>query len=257
MLFRSNVEGLLPPGEAAKVIDAIQQAIEDSHIQVIEYKAPSRDGRDRWFEGRLACMEKGGYGRGKVVLMASEITERVQLYQEIQRLAHLDGLTGCFNRRYFMERSAEEIQRFVRYHEPLALLMMDIDHFKDFNDRYGHQVGDDILCRLVTLLQKGLREVDILGRYGGEEFVVLMPQTGQAGAMQAAERLRKNIEKMKAPASEGGFGITVSMGVASFERGAEEVKTLDTLVRNADRALYAAKAAGRNCVRAGEKAAEK
>ena len=248
-LIGTNVEDRLPPEEAAKVIDAIRQTLEDSRIQVIDFKVPRKGQREHWFEGRLACMEKDGIGRGKVVLMASEITERVHLYQEIQRLAHQDGLTGCYNRRYFMERAAEEIRRSMRYHEPLSLLMMDIDHFKDFNDRYGHQVGDELLCRLVRLCQDHLREVDVFGRYGGEEFVVLMPQTNQAGAMKAAERLQKHIEKMSLHTADGNLSVTVSIGAASFERGFGESHSLDALIRSADKALYAAKAAGRNCVR--------
>ena len=129
--------------------------------------------------------------------------------------------------------------------------MMDIDHFKGFNDQYGHQIGDQLLCHLVSLCQKQLRNVDILGRYGGEEFVVLMPETAGEGAMLASERLRVKIEKMKINTSEGKLSITVSMGLTSLERGFDEKQTLDTLIRSADKALYAAKDAGRNCVRIG------
>ncbi len=256
-LIGKNVEDLLSPEEAAKILDAVQQAIQGSQIQVIDYKVPGNDNREHWFEGRLACMEKDRFGHGKVVLMASEITERVHLYQEIQRLAHQDGLTGCFNRRYFMERAAEEITRSMRYHGPLSLVMMDIDHFKDFNDLYGHQVGDELLCRLVTLCQRQLREVDVFGRYGGEEFVVLMPQTNQAGALKAAERLQRHIEKMTIHTPRGKLSITVSMGVASFENTFDDSHTLDALIKRADTALYAAKAAGRNCVRASKAEPEK
>jgi len=249
-LIGRSVEEIMAPKEGAKIVDAIQETIEKGDIQVIEYKIPVRTGSEHWFEGRIACMEKDGYGHGKVIMMASEITERVHLYQEIQRLANQDGLTGCFNRRFFMERASQEIQRSLRYKGALSLLMMDIDHFKIFNDRYGHQVGDKLLCHLVTLCQRQLRAQDSLGRYGGEEFVVLMPETNQAGAMKAAERLREKIEKMKIRTPQGNLSITVSMGVASFERGFDETKTLDILVKSADTALYAAKAAGRNCVRA-------
>src|ERR1035437_1125547 len=129
--------------------------------------------------------------------MAFDITERVQLYQEVQRLANLDGLTGCFNRRHFMEKAAHEIHRAMRYTRPISLLMMDIDHFKDVNDRFGHQAGDQLLCNLVLLCQEQLRNDDILGRYGGEEFVVLMPETASEGALLASERLRENIERLK------------------------------------------------------------
>ncbi len=244
-------EDVLPPKEAAKILDAIGQTIQTGKIQVIEYKLPVLSGSERWFEGRIALMEKGDPGKGKVVLMASDITERVQLYQEVQRLANQDGLTGCFNRRHFMELAAQEIQRAMRYKRPLSFLMMDIDHFKDFNDQYGHQIGDQLLCNLVILCQKQLRNVDILGRYGGEEFVVLMPETAGGGAMLASERLREKIEKMKINTPGGSLSITVSMGLASLDRGFDETNTLDTLIKSADKALYAAKDAGRNCVRQG------
>ena len=171
---------------------------------MIEYKIPVLAGGERWFEGRIALMESDKHGHGKVVLMASEITERVLLYQEVQRLANLDGLTGCFNRRHFMELTEMEIQRSRRYKRPLSFLMMDIDHFKDFNDRYGHQIGDQLLCHLVSLCQNQLRNVDFFGRYGGEEFVALMPETAGKGAMLASERLRAKIEKMAG--RESGYG---------------------------------------------------
>ena len=137
----------------------------------------------------------------------------------------------------------------MRYKRPLALLMMDLDHFKIFNDRYGHQIGDQLLCHLVNLCQKQLRHADILGRYGGEEFVVLMPETNGEGAMLAAERLRKKIEEMQVDTSEGKISMTASMGLASLEQGFDETHTLDSLIKSADKALYYAKNAGRNCVR--------
>jgi diguanylate cyclase (GGDEF)-like protein/PAS domain S-box-containing protein len=243
------IEEVLPPKENAKIMDAIGQTIQTGKIQVIEYRIPVISGGERWFEGRVALMEKGDLGSGKVVFMASDITERIQLYHEVQRLANLDVLTGCFNRRHFMEKAAQEIHRAMRYNRPLSLLMMDIDHFKDVNDQNGHQVGDQLLCNLVLLCQKQLRNDDILGRYGGEEFVVLMPETPSEGAMLASERLRINIEKMKINTAKGSLSVTVSMGLASLERGFDKTHTLDTLIKSADLALYAAKAAGRNCVK--------
>jgi len=251
VLIGRLVEDVLPPKESAKIMDAIGQTIQTGKIQMIEYKIPVVAGSERWFEGRIALMEKGNLGNGKVVFMASDITERVQLYQEVQRMANQDVLTGCFNRRYFMEKASQEIHRAMRYKRPVFLVMMDIDHFKDVNDRYGHQAGDQLLCNLVLLCQKQLRNDDTLGRYGGEEFVVLMPETASDGAMLASERLRDNIEKMKINTSEASVSITVSMGLASLDRGFDKTHTLDTLIKSADTALYAAKAAGRNCVRKG------
>ena len=250
-LLGKLVEDVMPPQEGAKIIDAIRQTIETGQIKVIEYKIPVLSGGEHWFEGRIALMENDKRGHAKVVLIASEITERIQLYQEVQRLANLDGLTGCFNRRHFMALAIQEIQRSMRYKRPLSFLMMDIDNFKGFNDQYGHQVGDQLLCNLVTLCQKQLRNVDIFGRYGGEEFVALMPETGAEGALLASERLREKIEKMSINTPAGKLSITVSMGLTSLERGFDEKQTVDTLIKSADKALYAAKDAGRNCVRTG------
>ncbi|HTX92337.1 MAG TPA: diguanylate cyclase [Anaerolineales bacterium] len=243
------MEEVMPPKAAALIMDAIHHTIETGNIQVIEYKIPVLAGGERWFEGRIALMEKNERGHSKVVLIATEISERVQLYQEVQRLANLDVLTGCYNRRHFMTLASQEIQRAMRYKRPLSFLMMDIDHFKGVNDQHGHQIGDQLLCSLVVLCQKQLRTVDILGRYGGEEFVVLMPETAAEGALKASERLRAKIEKMKINLPAGKLSVTVSMGLASLARGFDERETLDSLIKSADRALYAAKAAGRNCVR--------
>jgi diguanylate cyclase (GGDEF)-like protein len=239
----------MPPKEGAKILDAIKQAIEEGNIQVIEYKIPVLTGGECWFEGRIACMEKDEYGHGKVVMIALDITERVHLYQEIQRLANRDGLTGCINRRHFIALATQEIERCRRYNRPLSFLILDIDHFKDFNDRYGHQVGDQLLCHLVNLCQNQIRKVDVLGRYGGEEFVILLPETNEAGAMLASERLRGKIEKTKVNTPEGKLSITVSIGLTTLERGFDETQTVDMLINRADKALYAAKTAGRNRVR--------
>jgi two-component system cell cycle response regulator len=248
-LIGQLVEDVMPPKEGAKILDAIKQAIEEGNIQVIEYKIPVLTGGECWFEGRIACMEKDEYGHGKVVMIALDITERVHLYQEIQRLANRDGLTGCINRRHFIALATQEIERCRRYNRPLSFLILDIDHFKDFNDRYGHQVGDQLLCHLVNLCQNQIRKVDVLGRYGGEEFVILLPETNEAGAMLASERLRGKIEKTKVNTPEGKLSITVSIGLTTLERGFDETQTVDMLINRADKALYAAKTAGRNRVR--------
>jgi len=179
---------------------------------------------------------------------------RIQLQAanlELTVLANQDPLTACFNRRHFMEQAEKELQRSIRYQRPLSLVMLDIDKFKNFNDQYGHQVGDQVLCALVNLCQKELRSVDILGRYGGEEFIILTPETDAGGGLQAAERIREKIEKMEIASIKTKSSVTVSIGVASLDSDFNPAQTLDTLIKRADQALYAAKSAGRNCVRAG------
>lgn len=245
------VREVFPENEAERMMGAIRRAIESGQTQVFEYKAPVLAGGERWFEGRVALMEKGEREPAKVVFVATEITKRVQLYQEVQRLANHDALTGCYNRRYFMNLAEQEFQRAVRYKHALAFLMFDIDHFKKFNDRYGHPAGDQLLCALVNLCQSSLRAVDSLGRYGGEEFAILMPETSREAALQAAERLRHNVAAMPLDFLPEEAYVTISLGVAGYNPDTHSPASLDLLIKQADDALYAAKAAGRNCVRAG------
>jgi len=245
------ISDVIPFQEAMQIMNAIQQAIERGTTQVIEYKIPIPAGGERWFEARIALMEKNQDGHSKVVLVVNEISERVQLYREIQRLANQDPLTSCFNRRHFMMLAEQEFQRAARYKRPFSLIFVDIDCFKKFNDQYGHQIGDQLLCSLVNLCKKQLRSIDIFGRYGGEEFLILMPETGADDVLQAAERLRRKIKNMDIETTEGKLSITVSMGVSSIDFSAGEILILDDLLKRADQALYAAKAAGRNCVKAG------
>jgi diguanylate cyclase (GGDEF)-like protein len=205
-------------------------------------------GDEYWFEGRIALMEKSDEG-SKVIFTAAEISQRVALYEEVQRLAMQDSLTNCFNRRYFFSLAEQEFQRAVRYRRPLALVMLDIDHFKKFNDAYGHPAGDKVLCDLVDTCRSSLRSIDIIGRYGGEEFILLLPETQLQGALKMASRLRQELMKIKVSGSEAALSVTVSLGAACYEPGSNEVAAFDNLVRLADESLYDAKAAGRNCVR--------
>jgi diguanylate cyclase (GGDEF)-like protein/PAS domain S-box-containing protein len=244
------VSEIFPEKEAEVILGAIRRAVESEQPQVIEYKVPVLAGDERWFEGRVALMEKEENDSSKVVFVATEITERVLLYQEVQRLANHDVLTGCYNRRHFMNLAQQEFQRATRYQHALAFIMFDIDHFKHFNDRYGHPAGDQLLCALVNLCQASLRAVDILGRYGGEEFTILMPETTREAAMHAAERLRSNVAGMPLDFLPEETHVTISLGVAGYDPASNTPTSLELLIKQADDALYAAKAAGRNCVRA-------
>jgi diguanylate cyclase (GGDEF)-like protein len=126
--------------------------------------------------------------------------------------------------------------------------MLDIDHFKKFNDQHGHPAGDQLLCALVNLCQKLLRNVDILARYGGEEFIVLMPETDADAVYFMGERLRKEIEKMEVITPQGSRSVTVSLGAASYDKFSKPSLDLDVLIKHADQALYEAKNSGRNCI---------
>jgi diguanylate cyclase (GGDEF)-like protein len=155
-----------------------------------------------------------------------------------------DDLTGIHNRRYFNERLTDELERVARYpKEPLTLLMLDIDLFKNVNDNHGHQKGDRVLIWFAAFLAAKLRKSDVVARFGGEEFVILLINTGKELGMEVAESLRRDIEAASLAAN--GMGITASIGVATF---GEDATSVEGLLAKADKALYAAKARGRNRV---------
>ncbi len=176
---------------------------------------------------------------------ASIAIQNAHLFREVQRLAVTDPLTGLYNRRYFMERASNEFKRAKRYLTPLSVIMLDIDHFKQVNDTYGHLAGDQVLQNLAKLCQSTLRAVDIIGRYGGEEFMVMLPETPLKKAQHTAERLRSEIAAHTTRFDEHVIRITASMGVAEV---CEQTESLDALLDQTDRALYNAKGSGRNKV---------
>jgi two-component system chemotaxis response regulator CheY len=178
-----------------------------------------------------------------------KIGERIiELERRILRLASTDSLTGVLNRRAFMERMEQEINRSFRENLPLSLILADIDHFKGVNDRYGHQVGDLVLQRFVSQLTESSRPYDFVGRYGGEEFVICLPGSTDSQARTVAERMRKSVEEMKImlPNSSQSVRITTSFGVVTLRLELED--SVDSLIGRADDALYKAKREGRNCV---------
>ena len=160
-----------------------------------------------------------------------------------QRMADLDGLTGVFNRRHLEKRLVAEIERLGRYEHSMALLLADLDHFKRINDEFGHMLGDEVLRQAAALMRDHLRKADVVCRYGGEEFAILLPETKGEAARAVAEKLRRRIADHSFPGVAR--PVTVSIGVADFP---EQGSTRDELVRAADEALYAAKQAGRNRV---------
>ncbi|MBN2355670.1 diguanylate cyclase [candidate division KSB1 bacterium] len=173
--------------------------------------------------------------------------KKIRLLREARDLAFTDSLTGIFNRRYFDQRFMREYHRAVRYQRVLSLLMIDIDHFKKYNDTHGHPTGDVALKQVASLLERNLRQADIICRYGGEEFVVLLPEIDLSNAKIVAEKLRRTLYNIPFQGEEilPEKHITISIGVASYPQ-----TTVDAgeLLRSADRALYDAKQKGRNRV---------
>ena len=208
-----------------------------------EMTARRRDGSEFPVERSVSSYRLGGqwYAVGSV----RDITERKVAEDRLREMATMDGLTGIMNRRYFMERAAAEIHRAERYGGPLAAIMFDADHFKRVNDTYGHDAGDDVLRFLTEAAGHGLRDADLLGRLGGEEFAVVLPQTPLAGAAEVAERLRERIADKPIATRQGPVPLTISLGVALWD---ESVKDVDALIKRADLALYRAKEGGRDKV---------
>ena len=170
---------------------------------------------------------------------------RLKLYKDIETLAITDGLTGVYTRRYFIERFDEEIKRSVLRKSSLSFLMIDADHFKKINDQHGHLTGDAVLKEIANIIQENVREIDIVGRFGGEEFCVVLPDTDLDGAIVVAHRIRKSSEKRSIKAYDSTLHVTLSIGLATYP---SDGKLLEELMDKADWALYRAKSQGRNCV---------
>lgn len=174
--------------------------------------------------------------------------KQARLFAEVQRLAVTDGLTGLHNRRHFSELAEDEFDRARRYGRPLSAVMLDMDHFKQVNDTHGHAVGDQVLRTVAQRCRENLRDIDLLGRYGGEEFVVLLPESKLGGARHAAERLRRCVAGSPVETEHGPLAITISLGIALLT---DDCPKLAALLDRADAAMYAAKQAGRNRVGVG------
>ncbi|MBK8618755.1 MAG: GGDEF domain-containing protein [Anaerolineales bacterium] len=167
-----------------------------------------------------------------------------------QELAHTDGLTGVHNRRYLYEVAEREFEIAVRYQQALAVIMFDIDYFKKVNDTFGHAAGDQILQRVTQVARAELRSADVIGRYGGEEFVVILPMTNAQQAYPLAERIRAGVAAMRVSTEKGEAAVTLSIGIVDM-RQTEKINSIEELISRADKVMYNAKQAGRNQTKIG------
>jgi diguanylate cyclase (GGDEF)-like protein/PAS domain S-box-containing protein len=235
---------LIHEDDAKHVLGEVAKATREERRFTVEYRIRHKDGGEKWVweQGREVCIDGNRYLEGIIV----DITQRKFMEQELELLATRDALTGLYNRRELELQFREELARAQRYDRPLALLWIDVDHFKSVNDRFGHRVGDDVLRMLGRLLETGIRTVDYAARYGGEELAVVLPDQGLSGAVEMAERLRRLVQE--SPIEIDGASdvtITISVGVAVYpDHGA----THEELFEAADRAMYLAKQQGRNSV---------
>ncbi len=202
-----------------------------------------RDGR--WIRLRVAPILDENNNVEFFVEWIRDITESKRAEKKLEQLATTDDLTGLWNRRFFMSAAAREIERARRYGQHFSIAILDIDKFKNINDTCGHAAGDAALQHMAKILNGSLRQTDILGRIGGEEFSILLPNTLLDDAVFLAERLRSTIEKTPADYAGKALFFTVSIGLAAYH---EDVGGVDELLLLADKALYEAKEGGRNCV---------
>ncbi len=198
----------------------------------------------------VEALEAGRYSQMDLKLLAaiasiaSNALSRAHMYQQMERLATIDGLTQIPNHRHFQTLVTQQMEQAARYSQPASLLLFDIDHFKSFNDTYGHPIGDQVLKEVAKCVQGAVRASDILARYGGEEFVVYLPQTDSTNAMMSAERVRSAVETMAIPHESGKtLKVTISIGVCTFPDLADAKQML---IDNADKAMYFSKKTGRN-----------
>lgn len=212
-------------------------------------------------QAQAAIQELSGGYRKLVRQMRRMITMGDRMQEELQRSAHTDGLTGIANRRYFMESAQREINRSCQLGVPCALCLLDADHFKKINDTYGHDAGDKALKSIAEIMSHEIRDSDLVARFGGEEFVILLPGTSCRDAVKVTERLRQTIATTTISHNTHIFTMTVSMGLTGVTpefdmhdtgRGKagsrNTIPVLDQLLQYADIALYAAKKNGRNCI---------
>jgi diguanylate cyclase (GGDEF)-like protein len=247
----------------AQAVYAAFRALRDGNQDQFSIEYPCHSPTtQRWFEMRMTRSPNTPH---YIVVAHENITVRKRMESELlrarqsiesfnaqlqealvreQQNARTDELTGINNRRHFFALARQAFTAGARYRHPLSTVLLDLDHFKEINDRWGHQVGDDVLKHVANILRRHLRGADILGRFGGEEFIVLLPQSTADQSRAVAERIRDEIEAVSLDTPKGCIALTVSAGVADTAQGGYDIERLIGL---ADQALYAAKQAGRNC----------
>ena len=264
-IIHKKIWDVFPKDEADKRFAVVKWVFENRETRIIEVRVPRTDG-DRYYITTAKPVLNADGKVTSVICISKEITERKRMEEELRhvneqlsaQLAEIeslhetlreqairDPLTGLYNLRFLAESMKREIAQAIRNNAPLSVVFMDIDHFKDFNDTYGHKAGDEVLQALGKILSSHTRAGDIACRYGGEEFMVIMPSAHATEAFKRAEQWRKEFSSMQIFNKGQVLSATLSAGVATFP---DHGSTDDDIWRAADNALYEAKSAGRNCV---------
>lgn len=253
-LVGKYLHDVLPKHLADAFMQVVSEAIADNSLKTIEYQLSSGDiagspldgpKGTQWFEGRVYPIRDRTREVHSVIWLAINITDRKNLEEQLKELSEKDTLTNAFNRRYFMQIFEQEYAIAKRYRTRLSVMLIDIDNFKDINDTYGHECGDAVLKRFVIFCEDSLRKADLFARSGGEEFVVMLPNTPTLGAAIIAERIRANIEEMVVTFEKKAIKFTVSIGISLVQ---DSDTNSNAVLARADTALYQAKKKGRNRV---------
>ncbi|MBI9046935.1 MAG: diguanylate cyclase [Anaerolineaceae bacterium] len=231
--------------EALEAFPVILSLIQDDSFKAVELQVED-SGINKYFRANLMPLNDLRHKHVGKLIRLHDYTQTKVLLGQLEEFAIKDGLTGIYNRRHFNKLTEEEFSRLDRYGGSLSLIIYDIDNFKLVNDTYGHAAGDLVLIKVIERCQEILRKSDIIGRYGGEEFIILLPSTESPTAIHAAQRLCEEIELLGVQYEGKKISVTASFGVASVSKSSQ--RGLEDIVRRADQALYAAKSSGCNRV---------
>ncbi|MFN2267963.1 MAG: diguanylate cyclase, partial [Desulfonatronovibrio sp.] len=242
-LLQMKVKDIDPQAPAREDIMKVWQNLKSGQSSTVESFHVRKDGSKYPAEVFINAITLNG--QPAVLAVAFDISQRKAAEERLRFLATTDELTGLWNRRHFSKGVRNELERARRYQKMFSLLMLDIDYFKKINDTYGHGAGDEVLRHFAHLLMKNLRQMDVAGRVGGEEFSIILPHTDMDGAYAIAERLRQSIAATPVNYQGHKIHFTVSIGIASYQK---DIKNEDEMFRMADNALYKAKSQGRNLV---------
>jgi diguanylate cyclase (GGDEF)-like protein len=231
---------------AVKIITCWEEALEQSGEGKRKEITICKGNNTRYYDIHITMLNNPkGRPIGRLATL-HDVTERTLLLKTVETLATVDTLTDLLNRRHFLTLAQRELDRSRRYEYPLSIILIDLDRFKNVNDTFGHLVGDHVLREFASQLQRSLRIVDVIARFGGDEFVALLPETNLQSAIEAADRLRRKVAETPFITESGNITVTLSIGITSLENYQDI--NLDRLLEQADRALYKAKTAGRNQV---------
>lgn len=235
------------PEDQPRIRAALAEALTSGGPLDLQFRARRADGAVRCLNARAELVPATGGARARLQGTVLDITDYKEKEDALRRLATRDGLTGALSRHHFFTLAEREFERARRYPAPLAVMMIDLDNLKSINDAFGHVAGDGILKQVVASIARSLRQTDLLGRYGGDEFCALLPNTELDEAAEIAERIRQAVTQVRLPVSgpQEVAGATVSIGVAT---ALTTDPSLEATFKRADKALYRAKSAGRDRV---------